>query len=171
MSLEENTKTAGKATLVHTLAAQFAGLHERSRLLVERIPAERLYWQPRETPSGMLPVYSCGEHLLRSAAAVEQTAGGITTNLWDDPFEWTLPEMLSTKQRTAEYLDEVEQTRQGCFRLINSDAELAKEIGLPANNTKTLFALLAETLVRSAHHQGQAFAIFRLFSDERLPRV
>ena len=41
-------------------------------------------------------MFSCGEYILRSAAAVEQTFGGITTRLWDDPFEWTLPEALST---------------------------------------------------------------------------
>jgi hypothetical protein len=36
---------------------------------------------------------------------------------------------------------------------------------------QTLFALLSETLVRAAHHQGRAFAMFRLFSDERLPAL
>ena len=29
-----------------------------------------------------------------SAGTIEQTFGGITANLWDDPFEWTLPETL-----------------------------------------------------------------------------
>jgi hypothetical protein len=33
---------------------------------------------------------SCGEQVLRSAAIVEQSFGGLTANLWDDPFEWTL---------------------------------------------------------------------------------
>jgi hypothetical protein len=33
---------------------------------------------------------------------------------------------------------------------------------------RTLFSLISETLVRAAHHQGSAFATFRLFSDERL---
>ena len=49
--------------------------------------------------------------LLRSAAAVEQTFGGITTRLWDDPFEWTLPEKLSSTDLLIGYLNEVEQTR------------------------------------------------------------
>ena len=55
---------------------------------------------------------SCGEQVLRSAAIVEQTFGGLTANLWDDPFEWTLPETLSTSAKVIEYLNEVEATRQ-----------------------------------------------------------
>ncbi|HEX8354539.1 MAG TPA: hypothetical protein VF611_16660, partial [Pyrinomonadaceae bacterium] len=83
--------------IVRGLGEQFAGLHGRSLALVRALPAERLYWQPaREPAARVFPVYSCGEHLLRSAAAVEQTFGGITVNLWDDPFEWTLPESMPT---------------------------------------------------------------------------
>src|SRR3712207_7579473 len=62
--------------------------------LVQAVPFEKLYWQPEVARARTFPVYSCGEHVLRSAAAVEQTFGGITVNLWDDPFEWTLPESL-----------------------------------------------------------------------------
>ena len=40
---------------------------------------------------------------------------------------------------------------------------------MPAGGTRTLFALAAETLARAAHHQGRAYATFRLFSDARLP--
>src|ERR1044072_5691571 len=98
--------------IVRGLDEQFARLHGRSLALVRGVPPERLYWQPERGPaSHPFPVYSCGEHLLRSAAAVEQTFGGITVNLWDDPFEWTLPESLSTKERVAEYLGEVAATR------------------------------------------------------------
>lgn len=146
----------------------FARLHARSCSLIEALPHERLYWQPRES-SGAFPVYSCGEHLLRSAAAVEQTFGGITTNLWDDPFEWTLPETLTTPERVAEYLMEVEATRGRGFSLFSTDAELGREIAHPSGEMQTIATLLLETLVRAAHHQGRAFATFRLFSDARLP--
>jgi hypothetical protein len=149
---------------------QFAQLHARSIALVEAIPGDKLYWQPRES-SGAFPVYSCGEHILRSAAAVEQTFGGITTNLWDDPFEWTLPETLSTPESVTEYLNEVEATRQRGFTLIRSDENLIKEIAVPSGEMCLLCALLLETLERAAHHQGHAFATFRLFSDARLPRI
>jgi hypothetical protein len=155
--------------LLSTLDAQFAALHERSLALVQRVPAEKLYWLPRAAAAGAPPVYSCGEHTLRSAACVEQTFGGLTANLWDDPFEWTLPETLKTPALVAGYLAEVEATRRRGFALFTTDADLSKEIVAPSGEMQTLFALLSATLARAAHHQGRAFATFRLFSDERLP--
>jgi hypothetical protein len=157
-------------TFVQSLDEQFARLHTRSRALVAITPAEQFYRQPRKATSA-LPIYSCGEHLLRSAAAVEQTFGGITANLWDDPFEWTLPEALSTPARVVEYLDEVEATRRRGFALLTTDADLSKEIALPSGEMQTLCALLLETLSRAAHYQGRAYVSFRLFSDLRLPPV
>jgi hypothetical protein len=47
---------------------------------------------------------SVGEQILRSAAVIEQTFGGLTANLWDDPFEWTLPETLATPESIVAYL-------------------------------------------------------------------
>jgi hypothetical protein len=157
--------------IVRSLDEQFARLHERSHALVRAVPAGRLYWQPPRESAGVLPVYSCGEHLLRSAAAVEQTFGGINVNLWDDPFEWTLPEALPTPAHVAAYLDEAEATRLRAFAQFRADADLTKEIATPSGETRTLFALAAGALARAAHHQGRAFATFRLFSDARLPEV
>ncbi len=156
--------------LISSLDEAFARLDARSRALVEIVPAERLYWQPRAS-SGAFPVYSCGEHILRSAATVEQTFGGINANLWDDPFEWTLPETLQTPASVLEYLSEVEATRASGFERFSTDEDLIKEIALPSGETGRLGALLFETLQRAAHHQGRAFSTFRLFSDARLPRV
>ncbi|MFL6256287.1 MAG: hypothetical protein ACJ74T_14880 [Pyrinomonadaceae bacterium] len=158
--------------IVRGLDEQFARLHGRSVALVRVVPPERLYWQPtRESAAHTFPVYSCGEHLLRSAAAVEQTFGGITVNLWDDPFEWTLPEALPTPDEVARYLEEAEATRLRAFEFLRSDEDLSKEIAVPAGEMRTLFALAVETLARAAHHQGRAYATLRLFSDARLPRV
>ncbi|HYP51912.1 MAG TPA: DinB family protein [Pyrinomonadaceae bacterium] len=157
--------------IVRGLDEEFTRLGARSLALVRALPPERLYWQPPRGRERFFPAYSCGEHLLRSAAAVEQTFGGITANLWDDPFEWTLPETLPTPERVAEYLAEVEATRRRGFALFKADADLLKELAVPPGGMRTLFALLVETLARAAHHQGRAFATFRLFSDERLPRV
>ncbi len=156
--------------LTSSLDEQFAGLHARSRALIRAVLPEKLYWQPRRS-EGLLPASSCGEHILSSAASVEQTFGGLTTNLWDDPFEWTLPEALRTPAEVAGYLDEVEATRRRGFALIGTDRDLTKEIAAPTGEMKLLFALLLETLMRAAHHQGRAFATFRLFSEERLPRL
>ncbi|HEY0079353.1 MAG TPA: hypothetical protein VGB73_12120 [Pyrinomonadaceae bacterium] len=156
--------------LIRSLDERFARLHGRLSGLVAVVPPERLYWQPRAS-SGAHPVYSCGEHVLRGAAIVEQTCGGISVNLWDDPFEWTLPETLSTPARVAEYLSEVEATRRRSFDFFRSDEDLSKEIALPSGEMQTLFALLIDTLTRAAHHEGRAFATFRLFSDAPLPRI
>jgi len=156
--------------LLSALDEQFARLHAGALALAGAVPADKLYWQPRAS-SGPFPVYSCGEHLLRGAAAVEQTFGGITANLWDDPFEWTLPETLPTPASVADYLGEVEATRRRGFALIGGDEDLRKELAVPSGEMQTLFRLLLDTLARAAHHQGRAFATFRLFSDERLPRV
>lgn len=160
--------------IVRGLDEQFARLHERSVRLVQAVPFEKLYWRPPRVDDARartFPVYSCGEHVLRSAAAVEQTFGGITVNLWDDPFEWTLPESLPTPPDVARYLEEAEAARRRAFEFFKSDEDLAREIAVPSGETRTLFAVVSETLARAAHHQGRAYATFRLFSDERLPRV
>ncbi|HEY0545230.1 MAG TPA: hypothetical protein VGC91_07650 [Pyrinomonadaceae bacterium] len=156
--------------IVLLLDDEFARLHGRALSLIAEVPADKLYWQPRQS-TGAFPVYSLGEHLLRSAGAVEQTFGGITTNLWDDPFEWTLPETLSNAELITEYLREVEATRRRGFELFQSDGDLLKEISVPSGEMQTIYALLLDTLARAAHHEGRAFATFRLFSDARLPRV
>ncbi len=155
--------------IARSLDEQFARLHERAVSLARAVPPEKLYWQPR-TSAGVVPVYSCGEHLLRSAACVEQTFGGITASLWDDPFEWTLPETLSTPALVEGYLNEVEETRRRGFALIRGDGDLARDIAVPSGELRTLAALLFETLARAAHHEGRAYATLRLFSDVRLPR-
>ena len=157
--------------IVRSLDEQFTRLHERSHALVRAVTPERLYWQPPRESAGVLPAYSCGEHLLRSAAAVEQTFGGIAVNLWDDPFEWTLPEALPDPAHVAGYLDEAEAARRRVFAQFRADDDLSKEIAAPAGGMRTLFSLAAETLARAAHHQGRAYATFRLFSDARLPKV
>ena len=152
---------------IETFDSQFRLLHLRSAELIDRVPPARLYWQPREKKA-LFPVNSCGEFILRSAAAVEQTFGGITRRLWDDPFEWTLPEALATGELIREYLDEVEETRRQGFEFFKSDEELRRMIPAPVQ-LKSILQILLETLARAEHLQGRALAIFRLFSDEKLP--
>ena len=150
---------------IEGLDRQFAQLHSESHKLIEAISPDLLYREPRGK-SNSLPLHSCGAHVLRSAAVVEQTFGGITTNLWDDPFEWTLPETLPTKDKVAGYLDEVEATRQHGFLLFESYADLLKEIMAPSGHTQ-LLPLLLDTLTRAAHHQGRAWATFEILRAER----
>ncbi|HEX9929240.1 MAG TPA: hypothetical protein VGB02_11945 [Pyrinomonadaceae bacterium] len=154
--------------LTEILKERFVYLHIRSCAFIQKIPLEKLYRQPRET-NDLFPVSSCGEYILRSAGAVEQTFNGLTTKLWDDPFEWTLPEALFNNDKIIEYLGEVEAIRNRGFSLLAADTDLLKEIPAPVR-LKTIFELLLETLAQAENFQGRAFATFRFFSDEKLPR-
>ena len=113
---------------------------------------------------------SIGEQILRSAAVIEQTFGGLTANLWDDPFEWTLPETLSTTESIDQYLSEVDSTRVSFFTSIQSDTDLIKYIAVPSGEPKTLIELLLETLVRTNDHRGRAAVTLKILSDEGSPR-
>jgi hypothetical protein len=156
-------------TFIESFDRRFLQIHLRSLELVGKLPPEKLYWQPRQKEA-LFPVNSCGEYVLRSAGKIEQTFGGLTTKLWDDPFEWTLPEQLSSSEKILNYLEEVEETRLRGFRLFHSDEDLRRELPAP-EKLNTIFALLLETIARAEHFQGRAFAIFQIFSDEKLPKV
>jgi hypothetical protein len=103
--------------------------------------------------------------LLRSAAVIEQMCGGLTANLWDDPFEWTLPETLSNTDRIIEYLSEVDLARQRAFNSIREDSALTKYISAPAGE-QLLVNLLLETLVKACDYRGRAVASSKLLSGE-----
>lgn len=156
-------------TFIESFNRRFDALHTRSTEIIKLIPNEKLFCQPREIKQSFAP-FSVGEYLLRSAAQVEQTFGGITTRLWDDPFEWTLPEELATTDKILEYLAEVEATRQNGFELFQSDEDLKKELPAPVK-IKPIFDILLETICRAEHLQGRAFAVFQMFSDEKLSRI
>lgn len=151
--------------LIAALDREFSGLHHRARQLIGQTPDERLY--------AKLPNISesVGENTLRSAAAIEQTCGGLNSNLWDDPFEWTLPEQLSTSQLILQYLDEVEATRRHCFAGFVADADLFKTVSLPSEQLEPLVCVLLETLTRAAALQGRAFASAKILSAVTVPGV
>src|SRR5437868_7536296 len=128
---------------------EFARLEHAWRELIQATDDERLYQIDDKQNR------SVGKQVLQSARVVEQTFGGITANLWDDPFEWTLPETLTTGEKLLAYFDEVEATRQRGFALFKSDEDLLKEIVGPKGETQLLSVLL-DTLVRARHHQLHA---------------
>lgn len=142
--------------LIASLDNQFADLHRRYCSLICSTAEADLYRQTQ--PTNGRTIASVGECVLRGAAVIEQTFGGITANLWDDPFEWTLPENLSTVNKVIEYLEEVAATRQAAFASFSRDADLLKEVMVPAAGTRVLFDLLTETLVKSAVCYGRAAA-------------
>lgn len=156
-------------TILDSFDNRFRSVRERSLMLLEGVDDSDLFRRPRELANSMA-MFSCGEYVLSSAGAVEQACGGITTRLWDDPFEWTLPEELSTVKRVVEYLDEVEATRLQTFRYFTADDDLLKQIPAP-EELRTIHDLLLETLARAEHFQGRAFAIFQVLSDKKLPRI
>lgn len=156
-------------SLINSFELQFSSLNRRSAELLKLIPDEKLFWKPRES-NETYQMFSCGEYVLRSAGAVEQTFGGIMTRLWDDPFEWTLPEELSTVNLMSDYLAEVGATRQKGFALFTSDEDLRREMPAP-EKLKSIFEILLDTISRAEHFQGRAFAVFQMFSDDKLPRV
>lgn len=154
-------------TLIDSFDRQFRAVHDRSVTLTGSVPVDRLYWKPRDLGRTMA-IFSCGEYILRSAAAVEQCFGGITTRLWDDPFEWTLPEKLSTPALVLEYLAEVEETRQKGFAFFTGDEDLARQMPAP-DRLRLIHDILIDTIARAENFQGRAYSIFRMFSDEKLP--
>ena len=143
---------------IERLDAQFADLHMRSHELIAGLPRELLYAKPDGSDD------SCGEQVLRSAAVVEQSFGGLTANLWDDPFEWTLPETLNAPAKVLEYLEEVDATRRQAFHSFESDDDLSKEIMTPAGRTQ-LQPFLLDTLRRARHHHQRAVTIYELLNE------
>ena len=131
--------------IVDHLDREFASLINSLKDLVSSVSPDDLY---RNSPE-----VSIGENILRSAAAVEQTCGGLTANLWDDPFEWTLPETLSNAERIIEYLSEVDVARQRAFSSIFDDSALSKYISVPPGEPRLLISLLVETLARSRDYR------------------
>ena len=93
---------------------------------------------------------------------MEQTFGGLTANLWDDPFEWTLPETLSTPQSIVEHLSEVDSMRRRFFASIEGDGALSKFVAVPSGEPKPLVELLIETLARACDYRGRAVAVLKM---------
>jgi hypothetical protein len=144
--------------IVNHLDRAFTGLVDDLKNLVRPVPPALLYQNP--------PAVSLGENILRSAATIEQTCGGLTANLWDDPFEWTLPETLSTPDRILEYLSEVDLARQRAFNSILDDSTLRKYISAPSGEPRQLVSLLLETLLNASDHKGRAVATIKILSGE-----
>jgi len=160
MNKTENAQTLDGRAIVESLDREFARLFNNSCEVIDNTPSDSLYAPSQHggTTAGTsdLPrLTSVGERVLRAAAAIEQTFGGITANLWDDPFEWTLPEYLATPAKVLGYLTEVEETRKRAFSSFTDDGCLLKEVAVPSGETQPLIDLLRSTLMRAAAYLGQ----------------
>ncbi len=121
---------------------EFKRLEAGWRNAIERLDPSTFYSESQQQ------LYPVAEQILRSARIVEQVAGGITANLWDDPFEWTLPETLKTKDKLIAYLDEVRSARARAFQLFKDDADLLKTVMAPSGPMQ-LMSLFLDVLVRA----------------------
>lgn len=135
----------------------FRALRELWNDILEKIEFSRE--QPEGGPRAL-------DVLIRSAARVEQTFGGINSQLWDDPFEWTLPEVMTSRERVREYFEEVDSARRSAISRIQKDDELGREIWTPAGS-KTLAALLLSTLQDASALAGAA----SLLADGNPPKT
>ena len=133
---------------------QFSALHRSCARVALDAGNELIYKTEEEHETDLWPT-SVGTYLIRSAAIVEQTFNGITTRLWDDPFEWTLPERLPTVTDLIGYMEEVQDARIRGMAFLRSNEDLDKSIPAPIELT-TLGELLTETLDRSSKHLFEA---------------
>jgi hypothetical protein len=133
---------------------EFKRLEAEWRDSIERLDPASLYFDDQQQ------LAPAAEQILRSARIVEQVSGGITANLWDDPFEWTLPETLRTKDKLIAYIDEVHDARARAFQLFKDDADLLKTV-MAASGLTQLLSLWLDALVRARYHQLQAREDYR----------
>ena len=146
--------------LIETINKQFDDIDRRQRDLIAKVADDRLFWTPVSTADTMMTL-SVGGSVLRSAAMVEQVFLGITRRLWDDPFEWTLPEKLSTKAAILGYLDEVVGTRTNGMMFLKSDADLSRH--LPAPETlKPILQVLTEAIGKAENYLGHAEVVAKI---------
>ena len=157
MDSNQNSPHQLPCQLLAHLDREFIRLLDNLKKIASSVAPDLLY---RKTSGETI-----GESLLRSAATLEQTFGGLTVNLWDDPFEWTLPETLSTPDLVLEYLSDVDLARQRAFKSITTDSELTKYISAPSGEQQ-LFTLLLETLIRASEYHGRAVATWKMLSGE-----
>ncbi|MCW5958682.1 MAG: hypothetical protein KIS76_00880 [Pyrinomonadaceae bacterium] len=142
---------------IEMIEKRFSSLHERNITLVEQSKEADIYRKPLVFENTYAAV-SLGELVLRSGAIVEQTFGGLTAKLWDDPFEWTLPEQLTSRSKLIDHLNEVDGLRQRGFDFLVSDEDLFRTLPAP-EKLKSIGELLLETIATAENYHGRAVVI------------
>ena len=152
---------------VETIGSELERMHANLIEVLEIIPEDQLHWKPFESPN-FIRIYSCGELISHIGGIVEYAFNGITSNLWEEPFEWITREVLPTRSHVAAYLEEVATVRRMAFAGLTDD-DLPKRIYFPNATRTTLGEILIRTLTHASHHRGQVYAYAHLLTDARLP--
>jgi uncharacterized damage-inducible protein DinB len=152
---------------VEVIGDELERIHQNLIEVLAIIPEDKLYWKPFESEK-FIRIYSCGELISHIGGTVEYAFNGITSNLWEEPFEWITREVLPTRSHIAAYLDEVAKVRRMAFTDF-SDEDLPKRIYFPNAASTTLGEILVKTLSHASHHRGQVYAFVHLVTDARLP--
>ena len=136
---------------LQNLSKDFSGLLSALIGFVQTLPDEIINHQP-----GAGRRQTVTEDVVKSAAILEQAFGGLTTNLWDDPFEWTLPETLSSRELIIQYLGEVDASRERAFAFLADDSALSKVISVPSSGQVSVLEFLKQTLSRASTYHCRA---------------
>jgi hypothetical protein len=150
-------------TLIKSLDVRFAALEGQLRELISGMPEDKLFLKPAADDRSLID-FSVGGCAVRSAAMIEQVFLGLTRRLWDDPFEWTLPEKLNSPAAIIDYLGEVGEARVKGMVFLKSDADLSRELPAP-EKLRPIFDVLVEALVKAEHYHGRAEAICRIVTQ------
>lgn len=141
--------------MIERLEESFTKLNEEMVAIVETSSDRSLF---KEGDKGEIPPRTPPSvSIVRAAAVVEQVFGGLTTRLWDDPFEWTLPEALNNRQSVLDYLDEVKKRQAEVFQHLQTDADLERETPAPIE-IMPIVTILLSALTRSWYLLGIAKA-------------
>jgi hypothetical protein len=141
------TSTTRRDSL-ESLDRDFISVLSELMALIKSIPGEKIYFNPAGPSGG-----SVVDYVVKTASTLEQAFGGLTTNLWDDPFEWTLPETLSTSDLILAYLVEVDGARARAIASLVDDSALDKYIAMPSGEQTSIRKLLAEALSNARAHR------------------
>jgi uncharacterized damage-inducible protein DinB len=152
---------------VETIESELERIHRNLIDILDLIPEDKLYWKPFDSQN-FIRIYSCGELISHIGGIVEYAFNGLTSNLWEEPFEWITREVLPTRAHIATYLEDVAQVRRVAFAGF-TDGDLPKRIYYPNGTATTIGEILVRTLSHASHHRGQVYAYAHLFIDVRLP--
>jgi hypothetical protein len=153
------TEAAVRTTSLRNLEQDSVELLSALKEFVRMVPDEMIYRLPSDRAGTTV-----GEAVVKSAAVLEQTFGGLTSNLWDDPFEWTLPETLTSGALIIRYLDEVDVARRRAFAFLADDSALTKMVSVPSDGQISVLELLERTLLRAASYQNEAAKMLKNLS-------